>query len=29
VVEEGRPEQVLEDPSHERTKKFLRMVSEH
>ncbi|MGB0500562.1 MAG: amino acid ABC transporter ATP-binding protein, partial [Acidimicrobiales bacterium] len=29
VVEEGRPEQVLEHPSHERTKKFLRMVSEH
>ena len=29
VVEEGRPEQVLEPPSHERTKKFLRMVSEH
>jgi polar amino acid transport system ATP-binding protein len=29
VVEEGRPEQVLEYPSHERTKKFLRMVSEH
>lgn len=29
VVEEGRPEQVLEHPTHERTKKFLRMVSEH
>ena len=29
VVEEGRPERVLEHPSHERTKKFLRMVSEH
>jgi len=29
VVEEGRPEQVLKHPSHERTKKFLRMVSEH
>ena len=29
VVEEGRPEQVLEHPSHERTKKSLRMVSEH
>ena len=29
VVEEGRPEHVLEHPSHERTKKFLRMVSEH
>ncbi len=29
VIEEGRPEQVLEQPSHERTKKFLRMVSEH
>ena len=29
VVEEGRPEQVLEHPAHERTKKFLRMVSEH
>ena len=29
VVEEGRPEQVLELPTHERTKKFLRMVSEH
>ena len=29
VVEEGRPEQVLEHPGHERTKKFLRMVSEH
>ena len=29
VVEEGRPEQVLEHPTNERTKKFLRMVSEH
>ncbi len=29
VIEEGRPEQVLEHPTHERTKKFLRMVSEH
>ena len=29
VVEEGRPEQVLEHPTHERTKKFLRMVSAH
>ncbi len=29
VVEEGRPEQVFEHPTHERTKKFLRMVSEH
>ena len=29
VVEEGRPEQVLEHPTHERTKKFLRMVTEH
>ena len=29
VVEEDRPEQVLEHPAHERTKKFLRMVSEH
>ena len=29
VVEEGRPKQVLEHPTHERTKKFLRMVSEH
>ena len=29
VIEEGAPEKVLQDPQHERTKKFLRMVSEH
>ena len=29
VIEEGAPERVLQDPQHERTKKFLRMVSEH
>lgn len=29
VIEEGAPDKVLQDPQHERTKKFLRMVSEH
>jgi ABC-type polar amino acid transport system ATPase subunit len=26
IVEEGHPEQVLTDPSHERTRSFLRRV---
>lgn len=29
VVEQGPPEQVLREPSQERTKQFLRMVSDH
>jgi polar amino acid transport system ATP-binding protein len=29
VVEQGPPEQVLSDPSEERTKQFLRMVKDH
>jgi polar amino acid transport system ATP-binding protein len=28
VVEQGEPHQVLEEPQHERTQRFLRLVSE-